>query len=284
MMFSVPNWVKLHNNSFHSFSDIPDYKFDEVNRRLVKNKTGKPMVSIVIPAWNEEVNIFNCISSLSASNSVVPFEIIVINNNSTDNTQQTIDKLDVVKLFQPIQGCGPTRQLGQEHAQGKYVLLADADCLYPPHWIDEMLNVLKRQDVVCVYGRYSFIPEVGYPRWKLVIHETLKDAIAEIRHLKRPYLNAYGMSMGYVRELGLKVGFVDHNIRGEDGRMCFDLMFFGKVKQVKTASARVWTAPRTLQQEGGLLQVLFNRLKKEGRRFTSLLSPLAPHDTKTSKN
>lgn len=283
-MFTVPAWVKQHRNDFRTFTGIPESKFEEVNQRLAKNKAAKPVVSIVIPAWNEEVNIFNCISSLSALETTIPYEIIIVDNNSTDNTRQTIEKLDVVKLFQPIQGCGPTRQLGQEHARGMYVLLADADCLYPPLWLDKMISVLKQQGVVCVYGRYSFIPEKGYPRWKLLIHERLKDVIAEFRHLKRPYLNAYGMSMGYLSELGLKVGFVDHNIRGEDGRLCFDLMSFGKIKQVKASNARVWTAPRTLQHEGGLLRVLVNRVKKETKRFTSLFSPLASHDTKTSKN
>ncbi|MEC3879886.1 glycosyltransferase family 2 protein [Parapedobacter sp. 10938] len=284
MMFKIPDWVKKYHNSFRVFTDIPPRMFDEVNERLKKNTTDYPVVSIVIPTWNEEANIFNCVSSLSATESSIPFEIIVVNNNSTDNTQQTLDKLNIITLFQPTQGCGPTRQLGQEHARGKYILLADADVIYPPHWLDEMVSVLQQEETVCVYGRYSFIPVDGYPRWKLAIHETLKDIIAEFRHIKRPYLNAYGMSMGYIRELGMKVGFVDHNIRGEDGRLCFDLMPFGKIRQVKASAARVWTTPRTLQNEGGLSRVLLNRLKKEGKRFSSLFSPLAPHDTKTSKN
>src|SRR3546814_14988100 len=119
------------------------------------------------------------------------FEIIVINNNSTDKTQQTLDRLDVISLFQPIQGCGPARQLGQEQARGRYILLADADCIYPPCWLDEMMAILTKNDVVCVYGRYSFIPEANYPRWKLFLLERMTDIITEVSHYKRPYLNAY---------------------------------------------------------------------------------------------
>src|SRR5690606_10883035 len=103
----------------------------------------------------------------------------------------------------------------------------DADCIYPKFWVNEMVESLKMANVVCVYGRYSFISEKGYPRWKLFFWECLKDIIAEVRHFKRPFLNSYGMSMGYVRELGMKVGFVEKDIRGEDGRLCFDLMSFG---------------------------------------------------------
>src|SRR5690606_12626695 len=146
-------------------------------------------------------------------------------------------RLHVRKLFQEIQGCGPARQLGQENAKGKYILLADADCLYPDCWLNEMMKVLTQPGVVCVYGRYSFISEERYPRWKLYSLEKMKDIIAEIRHLKRPYLNAYGISMGYVKEYGLKVGYVMYKIWGDDGRLCFDLMSYGKVKQVRSNKA-----------------------------------------------
>src|SRR5690606_16764929 len=147
--------------------------------------------------------------------------IIVVNNNSSDDTQLTLSKLNVKNYFQRIQGCGPARQVGQLNAKGKYILLADADCIYPTCWLDSMLGKMQGKGVVCVYGRYSFLPEGDYPRWKLFLFETLKDIIAEVRHIKRPYLNAYGISMGYVRDLGIKVGFVDYKIWGDDGRLCF---------------------------------------------------------------
>jgi glycosyltransferase involved in cell wall biosynthesis len=239
---------------------------------------------VVVAAWNEEVNILNCIASLSKSKSGVPFEIVVVNNNSTDKTQQTLDSLHVKSYFQEIQGWGPARQMGLEKARGKYVLLADADCFYPPYWIKEMVKVLQQPEIVCVYGRYSFISEPGYPRWQLFLMEKMKDAIAEVRHIKRPYLNAYGMSMGYIREYGLKAGYVMRKIRGEDGRMCFDLMQYGKVKQVKAARARVWTAPRILHHEGSIGKAIRTRVAKEFGRLTDLLKPHPPHDTKTSEN
>jgi cellulose synthase/poly-beta-1,6-N-acetylglucosamine synthase-like glycosyltransferase len=174
--------------------------------------------------------------------------------------------------------------MGMEKAKGKYILLADADCYYPENWVNEMVAALQRDDVVCVYGRYAFISEPGYPRWKLFLLEQMKNLIAEVRHYKRPYLNAYGMSMGYVREHGMKIGFVMHKIRGEDGRMCFDLMQYGEVKQVKSGKAIVWTNPRSLQRDGGFGKALSNRIIKEMRRFSSMFVPHRPHDTKTSTN
>lgn len=284
MARGIPKWITDHLHPYRGFDEIPPSKFDEVNERLTQVNTKEPVISIVIAAWNEEINVLNCISSLSVQKTSIPFEIVIVDNNSTDKTQETLGRLDVRTFFQPIPGVGPARQLGQEQARGKYILLADADCIYPACWIDEMMSVLNQPDVVCVYGRYSFLPAKGYPRWKLYTLERMKDVIAEVRQLKRPYLNAYGISMGYVRELGLKVGYVMYKIRGNDGRLCFDLMQFGKIKQVRSNRARAWTYPRTLQLEGGFSKALYNRLKKETKQFASLFRPLPPHDTKTSKN
>lgn len=283
-IFKSPKWVEYHKFGFKRYDDIPDSVFREVNARLDKVQNDEPQVSVVIAAWNEEINILNCISSLSCMETNIPFEIVVVNNNSTDDTQKTLDNLHVRSLFEPVPGCGPSRQLGQEHAKGKYILTADADCIYPPGWLNAMVEGLEGRDVVCVYGRYSFLEDEGYPRWKLFILEKMKDIIAEVRHFKRPYLNAYGISMGYVRDLGLKVGYVKHKIRGEDGRLCFDLMQYGKVKQIRKSAVRAWTEPRTLQRDGSFSNALRSRIKIEASRFTSLFAPLPPHDTKTSKN
>ena len=194
-------------------------------------------------------------------------EIVVINNNSNDFTQKTLDRLLVRAAFQPIQGWGPGRQMGMEMSKGRYILLADADCIYPKVWVANMTRALKTPGVVCVYGRYAFLSEKGFPRWKLSLLETMKDLIAEVRHIKRPYLNTYGMSMGFIREYGLKEGFYMNKTHGEDGRMAYDLMKYGRIIQVRSNRNRVWTGVRTLKKSGKFSQVLALRIKKEIKRF-----------------
>lgn len=283
-MIRQPEWIRAYDYSYTGLHQIPPAVFDEINARLDKIHSEEPVVSIVIAAWNEEINILKTIASLSRSRTRHPLEIVVVNNNSTDQTQKVLDSLHIRSCFQPVQGWGPARQMGMEAARGKYILMADADCIYPPTWVEDMTNLLGGNGVACVYGRYSFIEDAGFPRWKLFMLEKMKDVVAELRHYKRPYLNAYGMSMGFVREYGLKVGFVMHKIRGEDGRMCFDLMQYGKVKQLRIGRARVWTKPRTLQRDGSFTKALMLRLSKELKRLHTLLKPYPMHDTKTSTN
>jgi cellulose synthase/poly-beta-1,6-N-acetylglucosamine synthase-like glycosyltransferase len=267
-IFNNPDWIKQFKYPYGSFNEIPQSVFDDINAGLDKIQSGTPLASIVITAWNEEVDIIRTVGSLSKLQTKIPLEVIVVNNNSTDRTQDTLNKLHIKSFFQPKQGWGPGRQMGMDNAQGKYILLADSDCIYPSCWADNLMNALQKPGVVSVYGRYSFIEEPGFPRWQLSILETLKDAIAEVRHIKKPYLNSYGMSMGFVKEYGLIEKFYNNNTRGEDGRMCFDLMKYGKVRQVRSNKSRVWTGPRTLKKEGSFIQVLTTRLLKEVKRLS----------------
>ena len=283
-MIKEPSWIKKYDFSFTKFNEIPIELFTAINQKLGIKQKYLPVVTILIAAWNEEINILKNIASLADQITTIPFEIIVVDNNSIDNTKKTLENLQVSTYFQEIQGCGPARQMGMENAKGKYILLADADCVYPSCWVEEMMKVLDKPNVACVYGRYSFISELGFPRWKLWMLEKMKDVISELRHFKRPYLNAFGISMGYVREYGLKVGYIMHNTRGDDGRFCFDLMKYGEVLQVKADKARPWTAPRTLQRDGTFSQALASRLLVESKKIFSFFTSHKPHDTKTSKN
>jgi uncharacterized protein YjhX (UPF0386 family) len=172
--------------------------------------------------------------------------------------------------------------MGMENAKGKYILLADSDCIYPDCWVETMTRNLEKKAIVCVYGRYSFIDEKDYPRYKLFILESLKNVISELRHFKRPFLNCYGMSMGFIKELGLKEGFYMNYTRGEDGRMCYDLMKYGHVKQIRSNKNRIWTGVRTIKKNGSFIkaisQRIFNEIKRMGIYFN--LKFKEPHPTK----
>ena len=267
-IFINPQWIKAFEYPYKSFEEIPKQVFDEINNGLDRLHSDTPLVSIVISAWNEEVDILKTVGSFSKLKTNIPLEIIVVDNNSTDRTGETLRKLHIKSYFQPIQGWGPGRQMGMENALGKYILLGDSDCIYPDCWVDNMVKGLQTEGVVSVYGRYSFISEKGFARWQLTILEIFKDMIAEVRHIKRPFLNSYGMSMGFIKEYGMKEGFYMNKTHGEDGRMCYDLMKYGKVKQIRSNKNRVWTGVRTLKKSGTFSQVLKKRITKEVKRFS----------------
>lgn len=284
-IFKNPSWINTELLKYERLDDIPTSVFDELNANLDKVVDQmNPIATIIITAWNEETNIVRCLYSLAKSQTSYPFNILVVNNNSKDRTQDTLDRIHVKSLFQGKQGCGPARQLGQEKALGKYILFADADCIYPIVWVQKMMEKLTQKNVACVYGRYSFLAPEGKSRLKFVFFEFAKDLLAEIRHINRPHLNAFGISLGYVKEYGIEVGIDQRNVRGTDGRLCFDLIPYGRVKQVRSRSARAWTGARTLDQDGSFSRAFVRRVLNEIYRIPSYFSKQVPHDTKTSEN
>jgi glycosyltransferase involved in cell wall biosynthesis len=283
-LFKNPDWIDKQLFQVNRLEDVPEETFQAIRERLAAKMSKEPTITIVIAAWNEEINIIRCLDTLSKNETTIPFDIIVVNNNSKDRTQKVIDKLGVTSFFQEIQGCGPARELGQQKAKGKYILIADADCFYPQKWIQLMGQTLLKVGVVCVYGRYSFLGNNSISRWQFSLYDIVRDTMIEIRHIKRPYLNAYGISMGYVKEFGIREGFLRRNIRGDDGRLAFDLMKYGKVELVRFGESRVWTSNRTLERDGNMLKALKKRILREFARFDKYFTPPVPHDTKVSNN
>lgn len=105
------------------------------------------MISIVIPAYNEQDNIENCLDSLCKQNTKRKFEVILVNNNSTDNTVEKAsafkNKLNLKIITEKKKGRGSARRTGFQKAQGDYILSTDADTLPPSDWIETLLNGFK---------------------------------------------------------------------------------------------------------------------------------------------
>jgi glycosyltransferase involved in cell wall biosynthesis len=270
--FKVPAWVKKHNIEYDDFRKIPGSKLHELSDNLRKFREQNPLVSIVIPAYNEEKNIIRTLSSLSDIKTHYPVEILVINNNSTDRTQEILDLLGVKSVFEKRQGISFTRQTGLEKAKGRYILNADSDTIYPSGWVDTFVAKLKNPDVSCVYGRYSFIPGTGSTRFKLGLYEIMAEAIFRLRRKKRDYLNVLGFNFAFRKADGIKVGgFNINRQRWQDGWMAMQLMKLGKIELVTSIDARTWTSDRRLMYDGGLFQAFAKRAKIQLSRMKEYL-------------
>lgn len=113
-------------------------------------------VSIVIPAYNEESNIAATLESLVAQKTSKKFEVILVNNASTDNTKGVAetfsDKLTIRIIDEPQKGRGIARATGFDHAQGDIIFSLDADSTAPPNWIDGLLHHFNDPKVLAVTG------------------------------------------------------------------------------------------------------------------------------------
>jgi len=281
-LFGLPEWVRSHLYEHKNYADLSFTEIESIKKRISIFRNPDPDVSIVIPVWNEQDSIFRTLSSLSANITDYKVEIIVINNNSSDRSQEVLDLLGVISYFEPKQGIHYARQLGLEKAKGTYQLCADADTIYPHKWIDLMVAPMKNtKGVTGVYGRYSFIPPKGNGRLGLWFYELITAAIIRIRQRKRQYLNVYGFNMGLITKIGLETGgfktitkrqygsmvgsdFVNDS---EDGRMARNLLTKGRIALVTDAKARVFTSSRRLMDDGSIWKAFMNRVRVQLRIF-----------------
>lgn len=287
-LFSLPSWLKQHQYLKKSFFDLSASEINTIKTGLSKLQSAEPEISIIIPAWNEESNIFRTLSSIALSETERKVEVIVVNNNSTDRTQQILDQLGVKSLFQPQQGITFARQMGLENAQGKYHLCADSDTFYPPQWIDTMVKPLEDSEkIVGVYARYAFIPERGGERFLFWVYERMAGIVIRLRKRNREHINFLGFNMGFKTAIGLaNGGFKVENVRkfdnvfgsddyvdeSEDGRMAVNLMKSGELRLVIDKKARVFTSSRRLLAEGGILKAFNYRFKLHIKRLSEYLN------------
>ncbi len=270
--FTIPGWVKENLFEYNGVEGLSPEFYNGVSERFKKFHHPEPIVSVVIPVWNEEKNIAHTIYTLSNIVTKYPTEILFVNNNSTDRTQELLDRCGVKSIFNPKQGISYTRQMGLEQAKGIYYLSADSDSLYPSEWIDAFVDMLKDESVSVVYGPYSFIPPGNTSRLSMGLYELVSETLFALRRKRRAYLNVMGFNSGYRRADALKIGGYNLNRTiWEDGWMAYQLMKYGRIQYV--GKARVWTEARRLMVDGSVWGAVKHRFKKEITRIYEYVLP-----------
>jgi glycosyltransferase involved in cell wall biosynthesis len=117
----------------------------------------KPVISVVIPAYNEERIIATCLQHLKDQIFDQPYEIILANNNSKDRTGQIAEGLGAKVLMVTEKGYVHAAIAGIQAAQGEIIAMTDADTRVPRHWLQRIYDTLKaRPDLVAVGGPFEF--------------------------------------------------------------------------------------------------------------------------------
>lgn len=276
--FIIPEWVKNILQKPLNFKQMNEAEILKLKQKLARFSTDHPIVSVVIPAWNEEQSILHTLISLAETNTKYDVELLVIDNNSTDGTAGLLNSLGVKNILETKQGVGHARTRGLHEAKGKYLLSGDSDTLYPSGWITAMVDgMMKDEQVYCVHGSYSFLPSHDTPRWQYAFYEFLSGFIIRKKGKTQPYLNTVGFNSGFICQKGIDVngydietqrtfrgsaGIVEQNAT-EDGMMALRLLQAGgKINAIEGSAARVWTSDRRIQLDGGLKNAMKMRVNK----------------------
>ena len=251
------------------FSEVPERVVEEIHGNLQCLQCDDPLVSVVVIAYNEESRLAACLWSLSELKTNYPIEILGVNNNSKDATEQVFQTLGVTYFNELRQSPGFARQCGLEHARGKYHFFIDADTFYPSCYVDLMMQKLQRADVACVGTFWSFYPDEKHSAFGLFFFELIRDTFLWIQHFKRPELCVRGMTFAFRSDYAKQVTLRTDIRRGEDGSLALSLKQFGKIAFLYHRKARPVTGYGTLN-EGSLLQSLWNRAKVQLKGITRI--------------
>jgi len=146
-----------------------------------------------------EKTISLCLKSLSVQ--TIPrtsYELIVVDDGSTDKTQAISNKFENVKLiYQFHAGPAKARNLGVAKAKGEIVLFLDADCVPKIDWIEKMTVPFSQQDIVGVKGRYMTNQKSLVARFVQLEYEDKYDRMARQKYID--FVDTY--SAGYRRDV-----------------------------------------------------------------------------------
>ena len=208
------------------------------------------MVSVVIPAYNEERSIKLCLTAFTKQTTNAPFEVILVNNNSTDSTLEVAltfkDKINLKIINEKKQGRGAARVTGFRKAKGSIILSTDADTVVPRDWIKNMLKHFENPKVVAVTGP-----------WKIRSRSKVRNFTAyHFQRLSLPCLT--GLNFGIRKEIYDKVGGFDPTLKAqEDIEITPRVRKLGKIKYSKDVV--VLTSSR--RYRNGLLKGLWDYQK-----------------------
>lgn len=121
-----------------------------------------PKVSVIIPVYNAEKYLQQCISSV-ANQTMKDIEILAIDDGSLDNSLNLLDSLSQkykgkLRVFTKQNGgAGSARNIGLENANGEFIKFVDADDYLKADILDKMYNIAKDYNVSLVRGNYQTI-------------------------------------------------------------------------------------------------------------------------------
>ncbi len=188
-------------------------------------------VSVIIPSFNRGEKLIETVKSVESNDFLKKdFEIIIVNDCSTDNTQEVIKELikeyPNIKTLTNKKNSGPavSRNNGIKNASGEFVFFTDDDCIVPKDWIKSYLDFFKRNGEVYGAGGILEAKEKNF----ISSLEKFKDKILGIYYNKERIGNkeiktGFTNNCAYRRKVFGEVGYFKENFKvpaGEDLEFC----------------------------------------------------------------
>ncbi|MCD6375116.1 MAG: glycosyltransferase, partial [Caldisericaceae bacterium] len=150
----------------HEFKNKIQPSVKKTNLTKKNNTHEKPLISIVIPLFNKLELTHQCLKSILQNTRYPNYELIFVDNDSTDETRAYLQKLklsNVKTIFNEqnlgfVEGCNK----GAEYAEGDFILFLNNDTQVTPGWLEALVNIMRHYPDCGIVGS-----KLVYPNGKL---------------------------------------------------------------------------------------------------------------------
>jgi glycosyltransferase involved in cell wall biosynthesis len=193
-----------------------------------------PFVSVVIPAYNEEEMIAQCLASIKRGDYPKErYQIIVVDNGSQDRTREISRSHGAVVWEDREKKVSGLRNLGAFHAIGDLLAFVDADCIVAENWLSEGVRYFSDEEVVA-WGAAPLPPDNS--TWVQETWYSVRKAKFSIQTVE--WLESMNL---FVRKKDFEKvgGFSENLVTAEDVDFCYRLSGLGTGKILSDQNIRV---------------------------------------------
>lgn len=182
-----------------------------------------PAISVVICTYNNAESLRITLDQLKSQVAIEQdfFEIIIVDNNSTDSTKQiSLDFVDTCKIrskyyFENKQGLSYARNTGIDNSLGSYILFTDDDANLPETWLSEYYKNIKNYSPDCIYSKIHILWDKPKPWWFISIYTPFfvgLDYGEKLIHVNGFHKEFYGKNFCVKKEILQELGRFDPNL------------------------------------------------------------------------
>lgn len=175
-------------------------------------------ISVIIPTYNEETVISQCLISLSKQTKLLSFEVIIVDDGSTDNTVSKITAYRSEKYFlkllkQKHLGPGAARNLGANEAKGDILVFVDADMEFAPDFLEKLVAPISSGKTVGTNSSKELLLNTDNPWavcWNLNFTHNSSERLISIK--KTSVLrDIYSQIKTFLEGLEANIAPIDHS-------------------------------------------------------------------------
>ncbi len=157
-----------------------------------------PQISVIVPFFNSEPYLAACIESLLSQDFEAPYEVLLVNNNSTDGSGAIAERYRgrLHLLEESVPGAYAARNTGLRQAQAPVIAFTDADCVADPGWLRAIHKGMEDPGVAILLGHCRYPDEASSMLRLLGAYENAKTAYV-LGHCARAHHFGYTNNMAF---------------------------------------------------------------------------------------